>query len=105
MKAVVHRGARTLEIEIESRVAEAPALGKEWRGRDVDAIASGCIAIDNTEALCADPRRTRAILAQVPAGRRRRPDDLAGAAVFRASAASDCVKGVVLPADGGWLGR
>jgi enoyl-[acyl-carrier-protein] reductase (NADH) len=54
MKAVVYRGARTLEIE--SRVAEAPALAKERGGRgvNVNAIAPGCIATDNTEALRAD---------------------------------------------------
>ncbi|MEU3885273.1 SDR family oxidoreductase [Streptomyces sp. NPDC029041] len=87
MKAVVHRGARTPGTEIESRVAEAQAPAKEWGGRgiDVTVIAPGCIATDNTEALRADPRRIRAILARVPAGRRRRPDDLAGVA--------------------GWLGR
>ena len=103
MKAVVYRGARTLEIE--SRVAEAPALAKEWGGRGVNAIAPGCIATDNTEALRADPQRDQAIPGRIPAGRWRRADDLAGATVFLASPASDHVDGNVLPADGEWPGR
>ena len=101
MKAVVHRGARTLEIE--SRAPEAPALGREWRGRDVN--APGCIATDDTEALRADPQRDQAILGRIPAGRCRRAGDLAGATVFFASPASDYVNTTVLPVDGGWLGR
>lgn len=105
MKALVHRGARTLEIE--GRVAEAPALAKEWGGRGVDAnaIAPGYIATDNTEALRAGRPRNQAILGRIPAGRWRRADDLAGATVFLASPASDHVNGIVLPVDGGWLGR
>ncbi|ANS70579.1 2-deoxy-D-gluconate 3-dehydrogenase [Streptomyces lincolnensis] len=105
MKAVVYRGARTLEIE--RRVAEAPALAKEWGGRgvNVSAIAPGYIATDNTEALRADPQRNQATLGRIPAGRWRRADDLAGATVFLASPASGYVNGVVLPVDGGWLGR
>lgn len=105
MKAVVLRRTRTLEIE--SRVAEAPALAKERGGRgvDVNAIAPGYSATDNTEALRADRRRNQAILGRIPAGRWRRADDLAGATVFLASPASDYVNGVVLPVDGGWLGR
>ena len=105
MKAVVLRGARTLEIE--SRVAEAPALAKEWGGRgvDVNAIAPGRIATDGTEALRADPRRDQVILGRIPAGRWRGADDLAGATAFLASSASDHVDGIVLPVDGGWLGR
>ncbi|MDK1347638.1 SDR family oxidoreductase [Streptomyces sp. 378] len=105
MKAVVYRGARTLEIE--SRVAEVPALAKEWGGRgvNVNAIAPGCIATDNTEALRADPQRDQAIPGRIPAGRWRRADDLAEATVFLASTASDHVDGNVLPADGEWPGR
>jgi len=106
MKAVVHRGAHTLEIK--SRAAQAPALAKEWGGRgvNVNAIAPGCIATDNIEALRADPQRNQAILGhRIPAGRWRRADDLAGATVCLASPASDLVDGVVLPVDGGWLGR
>ncbi|MFJ8467746.1 SDR family oxidoreductase [Streptomyces swartbergensis] len=105
MKAVVYRGARTLEMG--SRAAEAPALGRDRRGRDgnVNAIAPGYIATDDTEALRADPQRYQAILGRIPAGRRRRADDLAGATVFFASPASDYGNAIVLAVDGGWLGR
>jgi NAD(P)-dependent dehydrogenase (short-subunit alcohol dehydrogenase family) len=105
MKTVVYCGARTLETE--SRVAEASALAKEWggRGANVNAIAPGYIATDNTEELRADPQRNQAALGPIPAGRWRRADDLAGATVFLASPASDHVNGIVLPVDGGWPGR
>ncbi|KDN79386.1 hypothetical protein DF19_28705 [Streptomyces olindensis] len=103
MKAVVHRGTRTLEIE--SRAAEAPVLGREWRGRDVNVDAPGRIATDDTEALRADPQRDQTILGRIPAGRCRRAGDLARATVFFASPASDYVNATVLPVDGGWLGR
>ena len=65
----------------------------------------GYIATDNTQALRDDPERSAALLARIPAGRWGRADDLAGAAVFLASSASDYVSGIVLPVDGGWLGR
>ncbi len=83
------------------------ALANEWAGRgvNVNAIAPGYIATDNTQALRDDPQRSRAILERIPAGRWGRPDDLAGATVFLASAASDYVHGTVIPVDGGWLGR
>ena len=83
------------------------ALSNEWSpyGVQVNAIAPGYIATDNTEALRADPERAAAILARIPAGRWGRPDDLAGAAVFLASPASDYVTGTVIPVDGGWLAR
>lgn len=83
------------------------ALANEWAGQgvNVNAIAPGYIATDNTKALRADPARSTAILDRIPAGRWGRPEDLAGAAVFLASAASDYVSGIVLPVDGGWLGR
>ncbi|MEV4754407.1 SDR family NAD(P)-dependent oxidoreductase [Micromonospora sp. NPDC049559] len=83
------------------------ALANEWaaRGVNVNAIAPGYIATDNTRALREDPDRDRAILARIPAGRWGRTDDLGGATVFLASAASDYVNGIVLPVDGGWLGR
>jgi 2-dehydro-3-deoxy-D-gluconate 5-dehydrogenase len=83
------------------------ALANEWssRGVNVNAIAPGYIATDNTQALQDDPDRSRAILDRIPAGRWGRASDLAGATVFLASAASDYVDGVVLPVDGGWLGR
>jgi 2-dehydro-3-deoxy-D-gluconate 5-dehydrogenase len=83
------------------------ALANEWaaHGVNVNAIAPGYIATDNTQALQDDPTRSRAILERIPAGRWGRADDLGGAAVFLASAASDYVSGVTLPVDGGWLGR
>lgn len=83
------------------------ALANEWasKGITVNAIAPGYIATDNTQALQDDADRSAAILARIPAGRWGRADDLAGATVFLASAASDYVSGVVLPVDGGWLGR
>lgn len=83
------------------------ALSNEWasRGVQVNGIAPGYIATDNTQALQDDPDRSRSILERIPAGRWGRPEDLAGATVFLASAASDYVSGIVLPVDGGWLGR
>ncbi|MEV4721392.1 SDR family NAD(P)-dependent oxidoreductase [Micromonospora noduli] len=83
------------------------ALANEWaaRGVNVNAIAPGYIATDNTQALREDPDRNQAILGRIPAGRWGRADDLGGATVFLASTASDYVNGVVLPVDGGWLGR
>jgi 2-dehydro-3-deoxy-D-gluconate 5-dehydrogenase len=83
------------------------ALSNEWsaRGVNVNAIAPGYIATDNTQALQDDPDRSAAILNRIPAGRWGRADDLAGATVFLASSASNYVDGIVLPVDGGWLGR
>jgi len=83
------------------------ALSNEWavHGINVNAIAPGYIATANTQALQDDALRSRSIVERIPAGRWGRPDDIAGAAVFLASAASDYVNGVVLPVDGGWLGR
>jgi 2-deoxy-D-gluconate 3-dehydrogenase len=83
------------------------ALANEWAGRgvNVNAIAPGYIATDNTQALYDDPDRHRSILERIPAGRWGQPSDLAGATVFLASAASDYVNGIVLSVDGGWLGR
>jgi 2-deoxy-D-gluconate 3-dehydrogenase len=83
------------------------ALANEWTGHGVtvNGIAPGYIATDNTQALRDDPERFNAILDRIPAGRWGEPDDLAGATVFLASRASDYVSGVVLPVDGGWLGR
>jgi 2-deoxy-D-gluconate 3-dehydrogenase len=85
----------------------AKALANEWAGGNVqvNAIAPGYIATDNTAALQADPVRNSAILARIPAGRWGSPDDLAGAVVFLASPASDYVNGTVLTVDGGWMGR
>jgi 2-deoxy-D-gluconate 3-dehydrogenase len=83
------------------------ALANEWaaRGINVNAIAPGYFDTNNTAALRADPVREPTILARIPAGRWGEPADLAGAAVFLASRASDYVHGIVLPVDGGWLAR
>jgi 2-dehydro-3-deoxy-D-gluconate 5-dehydrogenase len=83
------------------------ALAYEWAsaGVNVNAIAPGYIATDNTQALQDDPVRSHAILDRIPAGRWGRPEDVAGAAVFLASPASDYVNGTVLAVDGGWLSR
>ena len=82
-------------------------LANEWaaRGINVNAVAPGYVETANTEALRDDPGRRAAILDRIPAGRWALPADIAGAAVFLASPAADYVHGVVLPVDGGWLGR
>ncbi|MBL8552533.1 MAG: 2-dehydro-3-deoxy-D-gluconate 5-dehydrogenase KduD [Hyphomonadaceae bacterium] len=82
-------------------------LANEWaaKGVNVNAIAPGYFATDNTAALRADEMRNRDILARIPAMRWGEPDDLAGAAIFLASRASDYVHGAILPIDGGWLAR
>jgi 2-deoxy-D-gluconate 3-dehydrogenase len=83
------------------------ALANEWaqRGVNVNAIAPGYIATDNTQPLREDPAREQAILERIPAGRWGTGEDIGGTAVFLASAASDYVNGAVLPVDGGWLAR
>jgi 2-dehydro-3-deoxy-D-gluconate 5-dehydrogenase len=83
------------------------ALANEWASKNVNvnAIAPGYIATKNTEALRADPVRSRQILERIPAGRWGDPDDIAGAAVFLCSDAARYVTGHVLAVDGGWLGR
>jgi 2-deoxy-D-gluconate 3-dehydrogenase len=83
------------------------ALANEWaaHGINVNAIAPGYMATDNTKALRADPVRSKAILDRIPAGRWGTPEDLAGVAVFLASSASDYVNGHVLVVDGAWLAR
>ena len=83
------------------------ALANEWaaRGVNVNAIAPGYIATENTAALQADETRNRQILERIPAGRWGAPSDIGGAAVFLASPASDYVNGHILAVDGGWLGR
>jgi len=82
-------------------------LANEWAGQgiNVNAIVPGYIATDLTRPLQEDAVRNPAILARIPAGRWGRPDDLAGAAVFLASKASDYVHGHLLAVDGGWLAR
>jgi 2-deoxy-D-gluconate 3-dehydrogenase len=83
------------------------ALANEWasRGVNVNAVAPGYVATDNTQALRDDPIRREQILARIPAGRWAEPEDVAGAILFLSSPAADYVHGVVLPVDGGWLGR
>lgn len=82
-------------------------LANEWAGRgiNVNAIAPGYIATRNTEPLRHDETRNREILGRIPAGRWGVAADLAGAAVFLASSASDYVNGAIIPVDGGWLAR
>jgi 2-dehydro-3-deoxy-D-gluconate 5-dehydrogenase len=83
------------------------ALANEWapQGINVNALAPGYFETNNTAALRDDAARAPAILSRIPAGRWGQPADLAGAAVFLASQASDYVHGIVLPVDGGWLAR
>ena len=83
------------------------ALANEWArfGINVNAIAPGYMRTSNTAALQADETRNRQILERIPAGRWGEPQDLAGAAVFLSSSASDYVNGHVLVVDGGWMGR
>src|ERR1041384_1013216 len=83
------------------------ALANEWaaKGINVNAIAPGYMATDNTTALRNDPQRSRQILERIPAGRWGEPCDLVGAALYLCSSASDYVHGHVLTVDGGWMGR
>ncbi len=85
----------------------AKAFANEWaaKGVNVNAIAPGYISTETTRPLEEDPQRNPAILARIPAGRWGRPADIAGAAVYLASTASDYVHGSVLLVDGGWMGR
>jgi 2-deoxy-D-gluconate 3-dehydrogenase len=82
-------------------------LANEWAGKgvNVNAIAPGYFATNNTQALRSDEKRTQDILARIPAGRWGKPSELGGAAVFLAAPASDYVHGAVIPVDGGWLAR
>jgi 2-deoxy-D-gluconate 3-dehydrogenase len=83
------------------------ALANEWAGQgvNVNAIAPGYIATDNTTALRQDPERSQSILGRIPASRWGTPDDFKGPTVFLASAAADYVHGTILTVDGGWMGR
>ncbi|UOG76544.1 SDR family oxidoreductase [Hymenobacter tibetensis] len=83
------------------------ALANEWAGRgvNVNAIAPGYIATDNTEALRNDPDRSQSILSRIPANRWGTPEDFKGPTVFLASSAADYVHGTILTVDGGWMGR
>jgi 2-dehydro-3-deoxy-D-gluconate 5-dehydrogenase len=82
-------------------------LANEWaaKGINVNAIAPGYFETNNTQALRDDPVRSRDILARIPAGRWGKPSDLAGAAIFLASDASNYVHGSIIAVDGGWLAR
>ena len=83
------------------------ALSNEWAGKgvNVNAIAPGYIATDNTQALQDDPVRAEQILARIPAGRWGEPADFKGPTIFLASDAANYVNGEVLVVDGGWMGR
>ena len=83
------------------------ALSNEWaaKGVNVNGIAPGYIATDNTAPLRADKERNEAIRSRIPAGKWGQPRDLVGAAVFLSSAASDYISGTILTVDGGWMGR
>lgn len=83
------------------------AFANEWasKGVNVNAIAPGYISTDNTEALRADPDRSRSILERIPAGRWGEPADFKGPAVFLASDAASYIHGTILTVDGGWMGR
>jgi 2-dehydro-3-deoxy-D-gluconate 5-dehydrogenase len=83
------------------------AFANEWAGKgvNVNAIAPGYMDTDNTEALRKNPERARQILERIPAGRWGQPEDLAGAAVFLASSASNYMHGHILVVDGGWMSR
>jgi 2-deoxy-D-gluconate 3-dehydrogenase len=82
-------------------------MANEWaaHGINVNAIAPGYMATNNTAAIRADEKRNAAILERIPAGRWGQPDDLAGPVVFLASRASDYVNGYTVAVDGGWLAR
>jgi 2-deoxy-D-gluconate 3-dehydrogenase len=83
------------------------ALANEWaaQGINVNAIAPGYMATDNTAPLRADPQRSQAILARIPVGKWGEPADLKGVVVFLASAAADYMHGAIVPVDGGWMNR
>ena len=83
------------------------ALSNEWAkfGVNINGIAPGYIATDNTQALRDDPVRSQAILERIPAGRWGTPEEFKGVAVFLASEASNYVNGAIYLVDGGWMGR
>lgn len=83
------------------------ALCNEWapHGINVNAIAPGYTATDNTQALRDDPVRSKALLERIPAGRYADPSEMSGAAVFLASDAASYCHGSVVTVDGGWLAR
>jgi 2-deoxy-D-gluconate 3-dehydrogenase len=81
------------------------ALANDWasKGVNVNAIAPSFFVTSLTEAIQKDPERSKSITARTPAGRWGTPEDIAGAAVFLASSASDFIHGIILPVDGGWM--
>ena len=83
------------------------ALANEWAKHNinVNAIAPGYMATENTAPIRADAQRSQSILERIPAGRWGTPEDLQGIVVFLASAASDYMQGAIVPVDGGWLAR
>jgi 2-deoxy-D-gluconate 3-dehydrogenase len=83
------------------------AFSNEWAGKgvNINAIAPGYIATDNTEALRNDPDRAASILSRIPAGRWGKPSDFAGPTVFLASEAAGYMNGTIITVDGGWMGR
>ena len=83
------------------------AFANEWAayGVNVNGVAPGYIETDNTEALRADPERSKSILSRIPAGRWGKSSDLAGAYVFLCSSAADYINGSIITVDGGWMGR
>jgi len=101
-------------INVPSYAASKGAIGSlvkafanEWasKGVNVNAIAPGYIATDNTEALRGDENRSKSILDRIPAGRWGETEDFKGATVFLCSDASKYVQGTILTVDGGWMGR
>ncbi len=83
------------------------AFANEWAGSgvNVNGVAPGYIATDNTAALREDKARSAAILSRIPANRWGTPEDLAGAFVFLCSPAADYMHGTIITVDGGWMGR
>ena len=83
------------------------AFANEWaaHGVNVNGVAPGYIETDNTEALRADPERSKSILSRIPAGRWGKSADLAGAYVFLCSSAAEYINGSIITVDGGWMGR
>lgn len=83
------------------------SLCNEWasKGINVNGIAPGYMETNNTEQIRSDSKRNDAILERIPQGRWGRPEDIAGAAIFLASEASDYINGFTIAVDGGWLAR
>lgn len=101
IRVVAYTAAKTAVLGLTRALANELAP----KGINVNAIAPGYIATENTAPLRADAARSRSILERIPAGRWGEPTDLIGAAVFLASPAAAYLHGIVLPVDGGWLAR